>query len=199
VAGELVVLRSGTEIGRQPFGPDHQNALTIEGIAAKLEPGENDLTIELTGDNQMPYSLDVSYRTALPAGEAACPVRLSTRLAKHEVRAGDSVALEAELLNATDKGQPMTVAILGLPAGLQARVDQLDKLKKSGVIDYYETRAREVIFYWRALAPSKKVELKLDLVAEWPGHYTAPASRAYLYYTAEQKQWVEPLSIDISR
>ena len=33
--------------------------------------------------------------------------------------------------------------------------------------------------------------------AEIPGRYTAPASRAYLYYTAEQKHWVKPLEIEI--
>ena len=34
----------------------------------------------------------------------------------------------------------MTVAILGLPAGLQPRADQLEELKQAGTIDYYETR-----------------------------------------------------------
>ena len=71
------------------------------------------------------------------------------------------MALEAELVNTTDKGQPMTVAILGLPAGLQPRADQLEELKKAGTIDYYETRAREVIlllaFAWR---PNRRVPLQ---------------------------------------
>ena len=92
----------------------------------------------------------------------------------------------------------MTIAILGLPAGLQPRADQLEDLKKAGTIDYYETRAREVICYWRSLAPSKKVALKLDLVAEWPGQYTGPASRAYLYYTDEYKHWAPGLKVNIT-
>ena len=67
-------------------------------------------------------------------------MRLTTKLAKPEVKAGETVALAAELTNATDQGQPMTVAILGLPAGLEPRPDQLEELKKAGTIDYYETR-----------------------------------------------------------
>ncbi len=86
-----------------------------------------------------------------------------------------------------------------MPAGLEPRIDQLEKLKKEGLFDYFEVNAREVVCYWRALAPSKKVDLKLDLVAEIPGKYVAPASRAYLYYTAEQKQWVEPVSVEIGK
>ena len=79
------------------------------------------------------------------------------------------------------------------------RADQLEALKKAGTIDYYETRAREVVCYWRSLAPNKRVPLKLDLVAEWPGKYTGPASRAYLYYTAEQKHWAAPLAVEIAK
>jgi hypothetical protein len=43
------------------------------------------------------------------------------------------------------------------------------------------------------------VPLRLDLVAQWPGKYTGPASRAYLYYTAEQKHWADPLAVGIER
>jgi hypothetical protein len=126
-------------------------------------------------------------------------VKLTTKLGAAKVRAGETVPLTAQLTNVTDKGQPMTVAILGLPAGLQPRADQLEELKKAKTIDYYETRAREVICYWRSLAPAKTVDVKLDLVAEWPGRYTAPASRAYLYYTAEQKNWAPPVAVEVGR
>ena len=126
-------------------------------------------------------------------------MRLETKLGKKQVSAGETVALVAELVNTTDKGQPMTVAVLGLPAGLEARTEQLEELKKAGTIDYYETHAREVICYWRSLAPKKKVGVKLDLIAAVPGKYTGPASRAYLYYTAEQKHWSDPLVVEVTR
>ncbi len=197
--GELIVSRDGEAIGHAPFGAGHDREISIADLATKLRPGDNHLTIRLTGDNAMPYALDVRYRVATPANHADCPVRLTTKLAGGAVRAGDTVALHAELVNTTDRGQPMTIAILGLPAGLQPRADQLEELKKAGTIDYYETRAREVICYWRSLAPARKVAIKLDLVAEWPGRYTGPASRTYLYYTAEQKHWTEPLAIEIGR
>ncbi len=56
-----------------------------------------------------------------------------------------------------------------------------------------------MICYWRSLAPNRKIEVKLDLIAKIPGSYTGPASRAYLYYTAEQKQWANPLKVEIGR
>ena len=197
--GELIIKREGRTIDKQAFTAGQQDAIRIDGLAAKLEPVENHLTISLSGENRMPYSLDVSYRSHTGPSDAACAVRLSTKLAAATVKAGETVSLEAELSNATDRLQPMTVAILGLPAGLEPRAKQLDDLKKSGAIDYYETRPREIICYWRKLDAGQKKPLRLDLVAEVPGQYTAPASRAYLYYTAERKQWCEPLKVTITR
>ena len=203
-AGQLTVLASTnngdpTEVSKYEFAAGHADAISTDNFSAKLKPGDNELLLKLTGDNEMPYNVELVYRSEKPASDDDCPVRLSTELAAKKVAAGDTVGLSATLDNITDKGQPMTIAILGLPAGLEPQVQQLDDLKKAGTIDYYELRDREVICYWRSLAPNRKVDIKIDLVAEIPGSYTGPASRAYLYYTAEQKQWVDPLTVEIGR
>jgi hypothetical protein len=197
-AGTLTIERDGRTLGQHSFSAGMRETIAIDGLEAALVAGDNRLTINLTGDNKMPYMLNLSYRTLRPESSAACPVRLATKLASTKVKAGETVALSAELTNTAD-AQPMTVAILGLPAGLEPRPDQLEELKKAGVMDYYETRAREVILYWRGLAPKRHVALKLDLTAAVPGRYTGPASRAYLYYTPENKQWADPLAVEISR
>ncbi|MBN1911937.1 MAG: hypothetical protein JW818_19605 [Pirellulales bacterium] len=196
-AGTLLVKRDDKTVAEFPFAAGRHETISVEGLEAELKPGDNRLTISLSGENRMPYALDVSFRTRKPNSDPACPVRLTTSLAEAKVASGQTVALSAKLENTTDKGQPMTVAILGLPAGLEAQPEQLEDLKKAGTIDYYETGRREVICYWRSLAPKRQVDLKLDLIAAVPGRYTGPASRAYLYYTAEQKQWTDPLEVEI--
>jgi hypothetical protein len=147
--------------------------------------------------------LDVSYRTTQPNSQDECPLRLSTKLAAENVKAGETVGLTVELANTSGQGQPMSVAVVGLPAGLEPRHDQLKELKEAGRYDYYEVKGRELVFYWRSLGPDVKddqrIVMNLDLVAEIPGQYEGPASRAYLYYTAEQKQWAEPLRVEIAR
>jgi hypothetical protein len=75
---------------------------------------------------------------------------------------------------------------------------QLTDLREKGVISYFETRGRELVLYWRELAPEQKIALTVDLVCDVPGKYRGPASRAYLYYDADHKHWVEPLSIRIA-
>ena len=75
---------------------------------------------------------------------------------------------------------------------------QLTDLREKGRIAYFETRGRELVLYWRELAPKQKIELTVDLVCDVPGEYRGPASRGYLYYDADHKHWVEPLAVKIA-
>ena len=70
--------------------------------------------------------------------------------------------------------------------------------RDKGAIDFYETRPREVILYFRALAPHAEKAVPLELLATVPGRFTSPASRAYLYYTNEHKHWVAPSTVTIT-
>jgi hypothetical protein len=49
------------------------------------------------------------------------------------------------------------------------------------------------------MAPSAKHDVDLNLLAAVPGTYEAPASSAYLYYTAEDKAWTSPVELSIDR
>jgi len=201
-AGEWIVRRDGEEIAKTAFAAGETQAIEIVGLAAQLQPGENDLTLVLTGDNQMPYALDVRYRARTPVSSDECPVRIATKLTGERLDAGQTTQLNVRLENTSGQGQPMTVAIVGLPAGLEPRVEHLDELQEAGEFDFYELNAREIVFYWRGVAPEARgaaaIDFNVDVVAEIPGRYTGPASRAYLYYTAEQKHWVEPLAVEIA-
>ncbi len=100
----------------------------------------------------------------------------------------------------------MAVAIIGLPAGLTLPEDMkqlkdLARVPNDGSrpkISAWEMRGRELILYWRDLAPDQKIEVPLDLICRVPGEYRGPASRAYLYYNADNKHWVEPLKVTIN-
>jgi hypothetical protein len=93
----------------------------------------------------------------------------------------------------------MTLARVGIPGGLTFQTWQLKELRDRGAIDFYETRPREVILYWRALAPGAKKDIALDLLATVPGSYEAPASSAYLYYTAEDKAWAPSVKVTVDK
>ena len=115
--------------------------------------------------------------------------------------------LTVKIENQSDKGQGMATAIIGLPGGMTIPED-LKQLKeyirvpedgKRPTLSAFEIRGRELVLYWRDLAPKETIEVPVDLICRVPGEYSGPASRAYLYYNDDHKHWVEPLKIDHRR
>ena len=203
--GTLQVVRDQEMLAQTtlPAGSDASSTIELTGIGSKLVPGETELELRAPGFGRLSYALEVLYHTPKPPSDPNCPVRLSAKLANENAEtptltAGDTVRLEALLKNTTERGLPMTVAVLGFPAGLEPRAEELNELRDAGAFDYYELRPREVLCYWRTIHPQAEHRFAITLTATIPGEYTAPASRAYLYYTAEQKHWTEPLRVRIT-
>ena len=155
--------------------------------------GRNCLRCKLDSQVSMPYSVAVEYRSARPQSSEKATIGVETSLAKKNVK------LRAKITNKTDKGQPMTLARIGLPGGLTFQTWQLKELRDKKLIDFYETREREVVLYFRSMAPGAVKDVDLDLMALVPGDYVAPASRAYLYYTDEDEHWAEPVHVKVTK
>ncbi|MBX9680461.1 MAG: zf-HC2 domain-containing protein [Gemmataceae bacterium] len=171
-----------------------------------LKKGKNRLKMELTGKNAFPFSATWNYRIDRPANPANVPVKMTAKLDREKLHEGDTVKMNVRVTNTTDKGHGMAVAIVGIPAGLalpenHEQLKNLSKLRdggtKEGEISYYEVRGRELVLYWRQLAPNADIQLDLDLVCRLPGEYKGPASRSYLYYQPELKYWIEPVTAKI--
>jgi hypothetical protein len=208
-AGDLIVYLDDKEVARKHFPAGAEEAVSLELKDAEklLKPGKNSLRVEATGKNAFPYTATWSYRTIKPASAEGCSVALHTALDRDAAGEGETVGLKVQVENKSGKGQGMTVAIIGLPAGLTLPED-MKQLKdmarlrengtKRGEIDAWETRGRELILYWRDLAPDQKIEVNVQLICRVPGDYQGPASRGYLYYNADTKCWVEPLKMKIA-
>jgi hypothetical protein len=149
----------------------------------------------------LPVTVAFQGRTDSPDSDPACPIALELDLPSSDsgeaVAQGDTVEVNATVTNTSRTGLPMSVAVIGLPGGLEPVIESLDKLRDSGQIDYYELRGRDLVLYWRTIAPAESKQIVVPCVAEVGGRYTGPASRAYLYYTAESKTWEEPLVVTI--
>ncbi len=208
-AGTLSLFVGDRLVGKLDFPADARDALEIKLADAEnvLKSGKNTVRVEITGHNAFPYTLSWSYQTLQPTSDPACPVHLTTKLDRTKAQEGETVTLNVSVENPADEGRSMVVAIVGLPAGLTLPEDmkQLkeyvrlqDNGTKPGRISYFETRGRELILYWRGMAPKQKVEVPIELICRVPGEYRGPASRAYQYYNADHKHWVEPLAVSIA-
>jgi alpha-2-macroglobulin-like protein len=196
-----------SRIGDFNLKSDSATPLVIEipGAERLFSAGDNFVSIFAGTRQAYPMSVSWSYRSLQPNNSNNCPFQLSTKLSQGTVSEGDSVRLDVSLKNTELQGQGMAIAVIGLPAGLKlpedrAELRQLTAIPKDGgepKISYWETNGRELILYWRGLSKSQSVDFSLNLIAEVPGEYRGPASRAYLYYGSEHKNWIAPLAIKI--
>ena len=69
-----------------------------------------------------------------------CKVRLDTKLSKKKAGTGETVRFTAELKNLTDEGLPMTMAILGIPAGLSPQPWQLKEMMEKNTVGKLKDR-----------------------------------------------------------
>jgi alpha-2-macroglobulin-like protein len=198
-AGSATLIINGKRLTTIEFDKGRRDALTWDDLAASLVSGKNVVELELDGAASLPYTVSIEYRAARPQSSPRAKVAVATELGRSRVKMGEGVTLKAHVENRTADGVPMTLARVGIPGGLVTQTWQLKELRDKGLIDFYETRPREVILYWRELPPSAKKDIQIQLLAAVPGTYEAPASSAYLYYTAEDKAWSPPVTFEVER
>jgi alpha-2-macroglobulin-like protein len=197
--GTATLIINGQDAGAIAFDQGRRDALVWSDLASKLVAGKNTIELRLDSAARLPYTIAIEYRSPQPRSSPRARIAVTTRLLKTQAKMGEGVTLRAHVENTTAAGLPMTLARIGLPGGLVFQTWQLKELRDKGAIDFYETRPREVILYWRALPPAARKDVDLHLLAAVPGSYEAPASSAYLYYTAEDKAWTAPVAIAIDR
>ncbi len=194
-SGDIAVYVNDYQVDTVTLDSGQVEAIRLSDFGKFLTAGPNRVRLLTSGGNEIPWSLDVRYTSEQPADSSESRVAIRTSLARGEVVEGETVSMKIEAENLTDEGQPMTMAIVGLPAGLEAPTEILDDLKKAGRFDFWELDGRQVILYWRALEPGVTKEVNLDLIARIPGTTTGPASHIRLYYTPQDERWSEPLRI----
>ena len=180
------------------FNAKTNQPLKFPNFATSLTPGEHIVALQMNAGSQMPFSMTINFNSITPTADKECKLELATWLKDAQIVEGNLTEARVLVTNNTNKDAASPIAIIGIPGGLEVRHDQLKELVKAGKIDAYEVRGREIILYWRQLKANSKSDVSLSLTAAIPGTYTAPASRAYEYYTDEYKQWIEGTTVTIS-
>jgi hypothetical protein len=197
-AHDLTVFVNGKPVANRHVAEGEKGVILFEReVLDPLVPGRNEIEVRTTGEETLPWALSLTYHTLVPPSDPTCAVGITTALDAKEVGEGETVGMTVTIDNREDGAVPMTLARIGLPAGLVPRPDQLTERKEAGDFDFYETRPREVALYLRGLKAGETKLLRLDLTAEVPGAFEGPATSAYLYYTDDVKTWAAPLRVRI--
>lgn len=198
--GTLECYVDGKLVASKKYEAGEKGTIEFKGLEKHLKQGKHKVKVQYKGTKTaLPYTVAIDYNTTLPESAPACNVDITAELATKSCKVGETVRLTTEVKNKKDKGQPMTMAVVGIPSGLSAQPWQLKELQEKGKIGFYEITDNYVIFYFRDMAPNEAHTLNLDLKAEVPGQFEAPASSGYLYYTNEYKCWSSTGKINIRK
>jgi hypothetical protein len=199
-SGTIEIYIDGKKVQEKTYAAGEREAIVMSGLEKYLSKGKHTLKVKYkNAENPLPYSVAVNYSTSLPVNDEECKVSINTKLSARSTYVGETVRLTTILKNVTKDGLPMTMAIIGIPAGLSAQPWQLKELTEKKKVDFYEVRDNNIFFYYRQMLPEETKEINLDLKADIAGEYEAQASSGYLYYTNEFKVWSAPERITIKR
>jgi A-macroglobulin TED domain/MG2 domain/CarboxypepD_reg-like domain/TonB-dependent Receptor Plug Domain/Alpha-2-macroglobulin family len=195
-SGDIVVYVDGARAKTAHFKADEKNDIIINGLERYIREGNHKIEVRFENcKDAMPYELEVEYTTTLPIADKNCKIDIDTKLASDNVKMGETVRLSTVIKNKTAAAVPSTMAIIGIPAGLSPQIWQLKELRDKKIADYYEIFDGYVVLHYASLTANETREINLDLKADIPGTYEAPASSAFLYYTNENKDWDKPSKI----
>ncbi|MBL7922114.1 MAG: hypothetical protein JNJ40_17500 [Bacteroidia bacterium] len=199
--GTIELFVDNKKIGTRSYKAGDKGAIVVDSLEKYITgEGKHSVKVKYVGvKTPLPYSVAVSWNTSLPNSNKECAVDLKTKLAEKSVNVGETVRLTATVSNKKNEGIPSTMVLIGIPAGFSAQPWQLKDMQEKHVFDYYEISGNNIAIYYRGMAPSSVKEINLDLKAEMPGEYDAPASSAYLYYTNEFKTWSSTEKINIKK
>ena len=167
-------------------------------LAKYLIEGDNTFAVRYkNGGEGVPYNLEVAYQTFTPPTSAKASVTMTTSLNGKTVAIGETLRMTISVSNKENNLQAMTIAKIGIPAGLSMQPWQLKELMEKAQVAYYEIFDNYLVLYWLGFAAKETKVINLDLKAEVPGTYKGKASNVYLYYTPEYKFWNDGVEVEV--
>ncbi len=196
--GRFTLLVDGQIVGEQSFDNKQRESIVLPDLAKYFPNGKHQVTLRFADkEATLPYDLSVKYYTSLPRNSVENPLSLKTEFTSTEQEMGTVFRHKATLTNTTNEAVPNTIATIGIPSGLSLQPWQLKELQEKEVCDYIELMGNYIVFHFLALDAGESKTILLDLKADIPGTYEAPASVAYLYYGDDRRFWTKSQTVKI--
>ena len=138
--GTILIVVDGRVIDEAPFKADAQGAIELPKFADALGPGQHIVELKMVNGSPMPSSLVVRYRADTPATSPSAKVALTTSLVDASVAEGEATEAKIRVTNTTKEGLPMTIAVIGIPGGLEVRCMRRSEQARGGTAGIHRSR-----------------------------------------------------------
>jgi hypothetical protein len=155
-------------------------------LSSRLKPGRQQLTLKETTGTGVGYQVTFRYHTEGSRREKDDVFGVGLAYDRTEVAVGDTVNVNAKVVNRMSENAAMVMLSIPVPAGFSPQLQDFDQLQDRGVAAKYQVLPQSVLLYLRDLPAGKPLEVTYHLRATMPATVTAPGARVYEYYAAER-------------
>ncbi|MCS4301112.1 TonB-dependent receptor plug domain-containing protein [Chryseobacterium sp. BIGb0232] len=175
------------------------NASVSSGInvSSAYKTGNNKISISYPAQAGLFYNLEYQYYTLQAPKNVDIPLMMDTKLKSENSRVGETSRMTITIKNKINNQLPMTVAKIGIPAGLTLQSALMKDLIDKKQISYYEIFDNYLVLYWEHFGAEETKTINLDLKVEFAGTYTGKSSNVYLYYMPEAKYWNQGIKAEV--
>lgn len=173
------------------------NTYSNISLSSAYKAGENKINIHYPTKNGLPYKLEYQYYTLLAPESKDIPVTMEAKLKSGISKVGETNRMTVTIKNKINGQLPMTIAKIGIPAGLTLQNALLKDLIDKKQVSYYEIFDNYLVLYWEHFDAEETKTINLDLKVEFAGTYTGKSSNVYLYYMPEAKHWSQGITTQI--
>ncbi|UKB81109.1 TonB-dependent receptor plug domain-containing protein [Chryseobacterium sp. MEBOG07] len=169
----------------------------IISLSSAYKTGENSIHIHYPTQNGLPYKLEYQYHTLQAPESIDIPLTMETKLKSGISKVGETSRMTITIKNKINGQLPMTIAKIGIPAGLTLQNALLKDMVDKKQVSYYEIFDNYLVLYWEHFDSQETKTINLDLKVEFAGTYTGKSSNVYLYYMPEAKYWNQGITTNI--
>lgn len=162
---------------------------TMMSLSSAFKVGENKISVRYPTQKGLPYKLEYQYYTLQAPESKDIPVTMETKLKSGISKVGETNRMTVIIKNKINGQLPMTIAKIGIPAGLTLQNALLKDLIDKKQVSYYEIFDNYLVLYWEHFNAEETKTINLDLKVEFAGTYTGKSSNVYLYYMPEAQYW----------
>ena len=167
-------------------------------LSKELAEGKHRITIVDRSGNapgyQVAFRYHVPQQAATPSDE---PLSIELAYSKLNLSVAERLDVTATITNNTDQPAPMVIADLPIPAGFRVDSAGLDELVRKQAVAKYQTGARSIVVYLRALPPGATLKLPYVLVPKMPVKVTSPRGLVYEYYDPDRQATAPAVQITV--
>jgi len=196
----FAILVNGKEAARASVTEDNADVLQAFDLKRFLQPGANEVKIEVQGETSLMYQIvgrhfEAWKKDVQPTVKQGFDVRVDydrTRLA-----ANDLLKATATLTYHGTLPANMVMLDLGIAPGFNVDAGDFAEMVAKKTVNRFSVTSRQVILYLSDLRPGETRTFEYTLKARFPLRAKAPAAVAWEYYTPANRGESRPVELTV--